>query len=99
MFGDQYDEFFGKFSSSMFTMIQIATGDGWYSLVARQIRNDDGSVDKWASAFFASYMLVVGVVLLNIVVAVLLGVCVCVCVCVRVCVCVCVCVPLLGRPQ
>ena len=36
------------------------------------MRNDDGGVDKWASFFFTSYMLIVGVVLLNIVVAVLL---------------------------
>ena len=49
--------------------------------------------------FFSSYVLIVGVVLMNIVVAVLLDgghflcmrwcVCVCVCVCVRACVCVC----------
>ena len=50
--------------------------------------------------FFSSYVLIVGVVLMNIVVAVLLDgghflcmrwcvcVCVCVCACVRVCVCV-----------
>ena len=41
-------------------MIQIATGDGWYSLVAREIRNADGTINKPASFFFASYMLVVG---------------------------------------
>ena len=49
--------------------------------------------------FFSSYVLIVGVVLMNIVVAVLLDGghflcmrwCVCVCVCVRACVCVCVC--------
>lgn len=60
------------FHSNPFFWRQIATGDGWYSLVAREIRNEDGSVNKYASTFFASYMLVVGVVLLNIVVAVLL---------------------------
>ena len=52
--------------------LQIATGDAWYSSIARQLRRADGGVDKWASFFFTSYMLIVGVVLLNIVVAVLL---------------------------
>ena len=52
--------------------MQVATGDAWYSAIARQLRDDDGSIDKWASCFFTSYMLIVGVVLLNIVVAVLL---------------------------
>ena len=26
-------------------MLQIATGDAWYSLVAREIRKEDGTVD------------------------------------------------------
>ena len=52
--------------------LQIATGDAWYSSIARQMRKKDGNIDKWASFFFTSYMLIVGVVLLNIVVAVLL---------------------------
>ena len=53
-------------------MLQIATGDAWYSGIARNMRGADGGLDLGASAFFASYMLIVGVVLLNIVVAVLL---------------------------
>ena len=52
---------------------QVATGDAWYSIVARQILDKEtGKTDKMASIFFAAYMLVVGVVMLNIVIAVLL---------------------------
>ena len=56
---------------------QVATGDAWYSIVARQISDkildkETGKTDKMASIFFAAYMLVVGVVMLNIVIAVLL---------------------------
>ena len=75
LFAQQHDEYFGSFSSSLFTMLQMATGDGWYSLVGRQIRTQEGDIDKWASVFFASYTLVVGMALLNIVVAVLLVTC------------------------
>ena len=70
LYGDDYQDLFGSLSSSIFTMLQIATGDGWYSLVAREIKDPrTGLTDKYASLFFTSYMLVVGVVLLNIVIA------------------------------
>ena len=42
-------------------MLQIATGDAWYSGICRQIRVDaegypDGKIDKYASFFFSTYM-------------------------------------------
>ena len=37
---------------------QVATGDAWYSIVARQILDKEtGKTDKMASIFFAAYML------------------------------------------
>eukprot|EP00961_Rhodomonas_salina_P179873 2427584-Rhodomonas_salina.1 len=36
-------EMFGSFLRSLFTMFQISTGDGWASIVARSIRNEDGT--------------------------------------------------------
>jgi len=30
LYGDDYEELFGSLTSSLFTMFQIATGDGWY---------------------------------------------------------------------
>lgn len=65
-------EFFGTFSSSLFSMFQIATGDAWASQIGRQLVDDDGLMDAWAVLFLVSYVLIVGLVLINIVIAVLL---------------------------
>ena len=53
-------------------MEQMCTGDGWASGVARDLFDQDGTVAPLPALFFGSYMLVAGVVLINIVVAVLL---------------------------
>ncbi|EKX32156.1 hypothetical protein GUITHDRAFT_148822 [Guillardia theta CCMP2712] len=75
---------FGTFLSAMFTMFQVCTGDAWASSIARGINpNDSGQssllpplitkiICRLAAAFFTSYMLIAGIVLMNIVVAVLL---------------------------
>ena len=68
-------EFFFDFSQSLYSLFQIATGDAWSSQIVRPLMDeyDSGSVYKgWTALFFVSYVLVVGVVLMNIVVAVLL---------------------------
>jgi len=106
-------EYFGKFSVALFTMFQIATGDGWASEVSRIMlrrkelclavvsegmyaTEDDCWVDFWLREgtswsqvdtyshvsrgqidpviviFFSSFVIVVGLTLLNVVVAVLL---------------------------
>ena len=57
-------------------MSQVSTGDSWASVITRGlIYNEDSNYSgAFVSIFFVSYVLVVGVVLMNIVVAVLLGV-------------------------
>jgi len=42
LFGESHGEYFGNFSSSLFTMLQIATGDAWYSVIAREVRWNAG---------------------------------------------------------
>eukprot|EP00960_Hanusia_phi_P068461 766852-Hanusia_phi.AAC.3 len=64
--------FFGNFLDSVFTMFQVVTGDSWASAVTRTLFHEDGSVDIGVAIFFVSYVIFAGVVLINIVVAVLL---------------------------
>jgi voltage-gated sodium channel len=73
LYGQEHAEYFGTVSCSLFTLIQMASGDAWYSQVGRSILTANGVVDKWASIFFASYTMVVGMALLNIIIAVLLS--------------------------
>ena len=60
--------YFGDFGSAMFTMFQVMTGESWAEMVARPL------VDAYplSALYFISYILVVGLVLINVVVAVLL---------------------------
>ena len=62
--------YFGSYSASLFTMMQVCTFDGWADSIARE--PDDGSVTIRSALFFVSYVILVGWVILNIVVAVLL---------------------------
>ena len=58
-------------SASLFTLFQVVTGDSWASSVARTLFvSEDGGVDLGVAFFFVSYVLLAGVVLINIVVAV-----------------------------
>ncbi|KAJ1496272.1 Ion transport protein-domain-containing protein, partial [Baffinella frigidus] len=71
MFKDR-DPKFSKFSESMFTMIQCATGDDWAAGIARPLFGRTEQIDYFVAVYFTSYMLLAGIVLLNVVVAVLL---------------------------
>ena len=64
---------FGTFTLALFTFFQMSTGDGW-SDVTRGLMNlqRDGIRSAWVACFFVSYMLIVGTILVQIVVAVLL---------------------------
>ena len=77
-------EYFATFHTSLFTMFQVLSGDSWASGVARSIfatktRGRDGleasdpATDPLVALFFVSYILIASVMLLNVVVAVLLG--------------------------
>jgi len=67
--------FFGTFSRALFTLFQVCTGDGWASDIARPIFSvnaGEGQLDGASAAFFISFIVIVGWVLLQVVVAVLL---------------------------
>lgn len=72
LFGELSPVYFGSFSPAFFSMMQIATGDSWASQLTRSLFADDGSIDGRAAWFFGSYMIIGGVILLNIVLTVLL---------------------------
>lgn len=70
-FGDTHKDQFGRFSLALFTMFQISTGDAWASEIVRPMKTG-GPHDIWISVFFTSYFVITGVVMMNVVVAVLL---------------------------
>ena len=72
LYQHRHPEYFGTLTTTYFTMLQIATADSWYANIGRSLTSPDGAVDKWASLFLVTYVLICGIVLMNIVVAVLL---------------------------
>mmetsp|Transcript_28614 Transcript_28614/g.65459 ORF Transcript_28614/g.65459 Transcript_28614/m.65459 type:complete len:602 (+) Transcript_28614:1495-3300(+) len=68
-----FGELFSNFFTSMFTMFQIMTGDDWGNICRHLMK--DYETNGWplgVALFFVTYQLVVGMVLLNVVIAVLL---------------------------
>ena len=76
LFGDDEEVLFGRLSRSVFTMFQVAMGDAWGSQIVREMYDDEvGKGNAMAAVpalMFTSYMLICGVVLLNVVIAVML---------------------------
>jgi voltage-gated sodium channel len=76
LFADRTPEYFADFSTSIFTMFQILSGDSWASGISRLLFSVDGggtgSTDPSIALFFVSYILINSIMLLNVVVAVLL---------------------------
>lgn len=71
-FFKQYDEIaFGSFSKAMFSMYQIMTLDAWASAIARPIVAA-GADFVVVSVFFVSYGIINGILLTNVVIAILL---------------------------
>ena len=69
-------EFFTDFANSLYSLFQIATGDAWSSQIVRPLLDEfsENKAEKTLTAlFFVSYVMIVGVVLMNIVIAVLLN--------------------------
>jgi len=64
-------EFFDDFLTSLFTMFQVLTGDGWAGDVVRPLFKD-GKTEPGVAFFFLSYILIASVMMLNVVVAILL---------------------------
>mmetsp|Transcript_41943 Transcript_41943/g.94764 ORF Transcript_41943/g.94764 Transcript_41943/m.94764 type:complete len:424 (+) Transcript_41943:248-1519(+) len=69
--GDFGREYFGTFSRSLYTLFQVLTGESWSEAVARPLI--DGTEYPFSVAiYFVTFNLICGVVLINVVVAVLL---------------------------
>ena len=64
------EEYYGTFFRSLYTLFQVLTGESWSEAVARPIIFADGQV--LASIYFVSYVIICGIVLVNVAVAVLL---------------------------
>lgn len=66
LFGDALPEEFGSLSTSLFTLFQIMTLDGWSDLVREVL-----PVHPWAPAFFIPYILLSAFTVLNLFIAVI----------------------------
>ncbi len=66
LFGAQYPQWFGDLFSSLFTLFQIMTLEGW-AIIAREI----GQTHAYAWAFFIIYILIVTFTVLNLFIAVI----------------------------
>jgi len=69
-YGNQREDLFGDFFSSLFTMFQIMTGDQWGDITRELFAQS--STPALTAMFFVSYQLLVSFVLVNVVIAVLL---------------------------
>jgi len=66
------DEYYGTFFRSLFTLFQVLTGESWSEAVARPLIMSDGSISYIATIYHVCFILFCGIVLVNVVVAVLL---------------------------
>eukprot|EP00854_Cymbomonas_tetramitiformis_P007855 gene7855-9328_t len=62
------NDYFLNFTSAFFSLFQVLTGDSWAEVIARPFIDEV----PWSVIYFVSYILVAGVMLMNIVIAVLL---------------------------
>ena len=62
-------EYFGNFLKSFYTLFQVLTGESWSEAIARPLMEQSPGV---TALFFISFILINGIVLINVVVAVLL---------------------------
>merc|ERR1719410_1402513 len=69
------DEYYGNFFKSLYTLFQVLTGESWSEMAVRPFllaATSDSFDIIIVSAFFVSFVCISGMVLLNVVVAVLL---------------------------
>ena len=57
---------------SLYTLFQVLTGESWSEIVARPILMSQGSNQLVGGIFFVSYIVICGIILVNVAVAVLL---------------------------
>ena len=75
LFAERDPESFGNLSRALFSIFQVTTGDSWSELAKDQMLDLDETglaFDKAVGFFFISIVLICGVVLTNVVIAVLL---------------------------
>lgn len=66
-------EYFGNFGASLYTMFQVLTGESWAEAITRPMLNSDNPTTSTGSGiFFVFFCILNGIVLINVVVAVLL---------------------------
>jgi hypothetical protein len=68
-------EYYGSFSRALYTLFQVLTGESWAEAVARPLvfGSDKESQPSWfVGLYFATFILLTQIVLVNVVVAVLL---------------------------
>lgn len=66
-------EYFGNFPKAMYTMFQVLTGESWSEVVARTlIFSEDLGFGLGCALYFSSFTIINGIILINVVVAVLL---------------------------
>jgi len=66
-------EYFGNFPKALYTMFQVLTGESWSEAIARPlVHGSDDLQSVLFGLFFVSFCVLNGVVLINVVVAVLL---------------------------
>ncbi|MEC8066976.1 MAG: ion transporter [Pseudomonadota bacterium] len=69
MFGAAFPDYFGQIGTTMFTLFQLMTLEGWTEIV-----KDVMTVHSWAGFYFIIYILIATFVLLNMVIAVVVKV-------------------------
>ena len=66
------DEYYGNFARSIYTLFQVLTGESWSEAIARPIVFSEGPMALAGAGFYISFILICGIVLINVAVAVLL---------------------------
>jgi len=70
---DYGTEYFGNFPKAMYTMFQVLTGESWSEAVVRPLLHSPHTAKNLGTAlYFVSFVLICGIILINVVVAVLL---------------------------
>ena len=65
-------EYYGNFFRSLFTLFQVLTGESWSEAVARPVIMAQGVWPYVGGIYFVSYIIICGIILVNVAVAVLL---------------------------
>lgn len=68
-------EYFGTFCASLFTMFQILTGDSWAEVISRGVLATSVGGKVGGALYFISFVIINGMILFNVVIAVLLDKC------------------------